>query len=286
MPLPPIVQAVWDAGEVVVRWVGSAWEPYPAIADPTEQRRLVLRAVRECAPDEWKEACREQFTFEEVDGKLREYLWFVVFLCWFLFPLLAFAEIVPWWRVRRALIRNHRQWLAESDPLVTQIVLEGDVRRVFKALPRKHRNQLKSVIKELDEVHRHWDDFHMKLQVVYSQLHSDSSALMARRNDLAARISLEKDPVTLGSLERQLRSLDGEMEARAGLETWRNRLEAGREECTQGLLHLKSRLALLTASGPGMQSIPIEEAATELHAFNARLAQTQAATEEVLRLGA
>lgn len=256
------------------------------ILNDESQRRLVLRAAKECAPELFKRLRVSQPTFAELDKQLRETVLAGLIFVWTLFiPVAACLELVPLWRLRRAIGRNWSAWLVESDPEVAQLLVEGAIRRVLRGLPRSRRREARGVGRELERISRHWSDFHQKLTLLRGMLHAAPEAeLAAGHTELARRIAEEPDGMTRASLSRQLQAIEGQQQARRELLAWQTRLEAAQGECTQSLLHLRSRLTLLAASGGAPELAAVGEATADLQAVNASLSASQAATEEVLRL--
>jgi hypothetical protein len=257
----------------------------PAL-DEEMQRRLVLQAAREYAPETFKRLRGNQPTFAELEKELRETLWAGILFCWTIFiPIAAWLEAAPLWRIRRGVFRHWENWLDETDPEVTQLIVEGAIRRILRKLPRPRRREARGVSRELDRISRHWSDFQAKLELLNSVLRaSPEASLEAERDDLAERVAAEADPMTRTSLRRQFQALEGRLEAHRDLRAWEARLQAAQGECTHSLLHLRARLTLLVASGGAPQLASLSQAAADLQALNARLSAAQAATEEVLRL--
>jgi hypothetical protein len=256
------------------------------ILNEESQRRLVLRAAKECAPEVFKRLRLSQPTFTELDKQMRETVLAGLLFVWTLFiPFAACLELVPLWRIRRAIGRNWSVWLVEADPEVAQLIVEGAIRRVLRDLPRSRRREARGVWRELDRISRHWNDFHRKLTLLRGVLYAaPEEELEASRREMALRIAEEPDAMTRASLGRQLQAIEGQQQARHELLAWQARLEAAQGECTQSLLHLRSRLTLLAASGGATELAAVGEATADLQAVNANLSAAQAAAEEVLRL--
>jgi len=262
--------------------------PLPTDLDETSQRRLVLQAARSCAADEIGDLREKQLTLSGLDAEIREHGWLLLFFFWFPFASIPiFLGLLPLWRIRNTIRSRWREMLPAPDPECSLWVAEGDIRRILKALPRSQRKQAREVTRELQRVTRHWAEFQRKLEAARLVLGSASGrSLSDQHAALLARLELESDPPTLASLQRQERALAGQIAAHATLETWRGRLEAAQEECGQSLLHLRSQLALAAATGGTTRPETVLEAASGLQALNDHLGATQAAAEEVLRLGA
>ena len=90
--------------------------------------------------------------------------------------------------------------------------------------------------------------------------------------------------MVLASLQRRLEDLEGRRRAFSDIATWEARLKAAQEECDESLLHLRARLSLLGSAALVGEAEAVTEMAGAVQSINSRLAATQDASEEVLRL--
>jgi hypothetical protein len=260
----------------------------PRDLEENVQRRLVLQAARECAPDHLRALRAEQPTLAQLDRKMNENFWVGLMLFWTFFgPIAAGAEWLALRRIRQAVRANWAAWTAEPDPECEFWVLEGDVRRIVRRLPWSRRREKQEILRELGRVSRHRTAFQEKLEVVRAELRAaPKEELEKQQQALRERLERETDPLTQASLQRQLRAVEGHLEARQSLVAWGKRLKAAREECAGSLAHLRSRLSLLAAAGDHPEARLIEAASAELQAINSQLSAAQSASEEVLQLHA
>jgi hypothetical protein len=257
---------------------------FPPGVDEPAQRRLILRAAKECAPDRVGDFRKHAFTFPGFDAHLREQAWAVALLFWMIFPLFCVTEIALLWRIRRAVSDNWEVWAAERDPDCEMWALEGEIRRCLKQLPRSCKKQARQIDQELKRVALHWSDFARKLEIVNGALSSAPQGMLeTRQQELEQRVREESDAVSRASLERSLAAVNGQLHAGEKLRVWRTRLDAARSECIDRLAQMRSQLALsVTTSELGQ----IGEGAASLEALNRHLGATQDAAEEVLQLRA
>lgn len=257
--------------------------------DDDVQRRVILQAAKAGGRDVLNDYRSEQPTLAELRSETSQTFWlcfasgFILFFPWLALPFLT----LPKWRV---LSRAQRDWLTlstMSDPECEHLVLVGSVRRLLGTLPRSMRRQSKEIARELDAISRQWQGLRERRERLEAVIAAGGAAdLERRRADLTARIELEPDAVVRGSLESQLRALDGQQSATRDLTVWRERLAAAQEECTQNLLHLRARLSVLAASGGLREAAVVAEASATLQQINTRLTAAQDAVEEVLHVSA
>src|SRR5262245_39001358 len=119
------------------------------ILSEESQRRLVLRAAKETAPEVFGRLRQSQPTLAELDKQMRETVLAGLLFIWTLFiPVAALMELIPLWRIRRAISRHGPAWLAEPDAEVAQLIVEGAIRRVLRHLPRSRRREARGVGRE------------------------------------------------------------------------------------------------------------------------------------------
>ncbi len=255
--------------------------------DPDTQRRLILQAAKELNADTFRELSTSQPTLDELRSEFNQNLWICIIsgiFCFFPWLYLPFL-IPPYVRLRSQLRNNWRQYQRQVDPECAHLVLVGDIRRQLGSLPRAERRRLKEVRAELERTASVWSDLQSRLERIRSAAGSARSEDLAQmRQSLALRLAKEEDAVTRSSLERQLDAMQGRQRAMEDMERWTTRLGAAQEECTQALMHLRSRIALLTATGGSQQAAAVAETAAALHTINASLTAAQEASEEVLRI--
>jgi hypothetical protein len=259
----------------------------PPDLDAESQRRLVLQAVREVCPDELGGYRKKQPTFEEFSRELTQDFWVTLFLIWLPFVSIPMGlDLLARWRVKKALESGWGKWLARPDPECEVWVLEGDIRRLLKQLPRSHKRQRKEIERELQRVTEHWSENQKKLVALRETYQAMSEArLLQRGAEAAERLRTADDPLTTATVEREMRAIDAQFEARRAIEAWIERLEAAQAEATACLSNLRAQLTLTLAGGAMPELSGVSEVATTLHTLNTNLAATQSATEEVLQLG-
>lgn len=256
--------------------------------DEETQRRIILQAAKACGADTFNEFKKKQPTIAELDNELRETFWVGLFFVWTIFlPILLALGSVSEIRVRNMAWANWRQWLTSVDPECSMLVIEGDIRRILRKLPRRNRRQAREITRELERVMSYWSDLNEKSEMLARSFPVTSEAeLNHRQINLVERINRESDMIVLASLQRQVQAIEGQREALRNLTLWRARLETAREECRQSLLHLRSQLMLMVASGGSLENAAFTEATTTLQQLNESLSATQNAVEEVLRISA
>lgn len=257
--------------------------------DEETQRRLVLQAAKVCGEDTFKDLQKRQPTVAKLDSDIHTDFWLSAMLCWtFWAPIFCLWEAHSLWKVRRLLRKDWKDLLAQTDRECAHLVLAGDIRRILDRLPRSQRRQKREIAREIERVSRHWSDLNVRIGRLDGTLRALPSVevLENQQDALAARIAQETDPMVLASLHNQIQALEGQRQARRDLEVWRVRLEASQQECTQSLLHLRSRLTLLLAAGEASENVAIAEATATLQQINTNLTSAQEAAEEVLRMGA
>ena len=249
-----------------------------------DQRRVLLQAAKETAADQYDRARKSHWTLEDLDREMRDAAIVAVLLCWTVFvPLIALADIVPLYRLRRRAKENWREWLDNPDPECAYDVVDGAIRKTIRSLSWRQRRQVRPVSRELDQIRRHWRDFDEKLRGVREQLGGELD-VDGELAELQSRREAEADPLLRESLARQIKALEGQAEARQSLVTWKRRLASAQAECEQTLRHLRSRLALMAASAGDPVAV-VGDATQGLRAVNTQLASTQSAAEEVLHIG-
>ncbi len=257
--------------------------------DESVQRRIVLQAARQISPDLFKQWRAQPLTLRELDDSLRN--WSIFLLIGAVFTagltLLGFFGLLPnHVRVKRILAENGSEWVRHPDPECAHLILVHDLRRLLRGMPRRLRRQVRGAARDLERVARAWEDLNQRLQRIEEAGQGEEVLveLDAKIAEIRARIKAEEDPVTLGSLESQLAAVEGRRSAATNLEKWRIRLHAAQQECTESLLHLRSRLALLASAGGEEESAALADTTRALTELSQRLSAVQDATEEVLQL--
>jgi len=259
-----------------------------------DQRRLVLRAAREEAPALLRSLRERPPTLGDLGDRLRSQMLtlagsFLGLVLCPLIPVFVWMDVLPKIRalrhVRRAVRLNWRSWLREEDPVVAYWLLEGDVRRLISALPRRRRRLARDIVAEVDRIAQHWAEFHRKLELLDRALETGTEAqLEARRARLEARRELESDAVSRESQRRQLEALSAQIETRAHLAAWRGRLQNAEAECVESLSQLRAQITLMATVGEAPDQALTLEVTDRLRDLNRNLTATQLAAEEVLQL--
>jgi hypothetical protein len=260
---------------------------WPAGLDETTQRQLILRAVKQCAPDRIDEFRAKQLTFNDLDRELRENGWVAAIFCWLLLPVLALIEVSLLLRLRNTVASNAKIWLDNPDPECEMWTCVAAVRSTLKRVPRRARPAARPIHAELKRVEKHWADLDKRLATIDQALGALSgSGLPAKREALVAQIAAETDDTTRGTLERSLIAVEGQLATRETLDTWRRRLRSAQSECLEGLARLSSHLALLAASDHAIAAPPMAQVTENLQSINLNLSSMQEASEEVMTLQA
>ncbi len=265
-----------------------------------QQRRLILRSAREVAPKQYRLFLSTQPSLAEMERDFRRRTgWYVAgsvvglfspCLLW-VAPTLWFVTVAPLRKVRGHAIRNWRTLVGDpvtpEDAEVEVALLAGGIRRQLRRLTHEHHAQRERVTEELQRAEKHWREFKEKQSQVEAMLRTTTlESLEYRRSEIEARIELEEDHVVLASLRRRLSAVSGQIEAFRGLDRWSSRLDAAMLECTESLQELRCQLTLLSASGTAAYQAAYQAASEDLRDLNQHMSATQAASEEVLRLGA
>jgi hypothetical protein len=210
----------------------------------------------------------------------------LVFLAVFVLPPLA-SGIALLWSARN--LRRKGKALAPSlltprslDP-VTQV--EREIRQLLKLLTGPYREAAGRLVRELDELLRRHREMERRLSALSVMANSLPGAeLDGQQALLRERMGTERDAVILASLQKQLRGIEGQIEARESVETSCARLKAARDASLNTLLCLKAELLALSASTSDRGREALEAETGDLRELHAELHQTRLATEEVLRI--
>jgi len=265
----------------------SARTIWPAGLDEATQRRLIFRAVKQCAPDRIAEFRGKLLAFNDLDREVRENAWVIAIFCWALFPLLALGDVALLLRIRSAVAANSEAWLADPDADCEMWGFVATVRRTLKGLPRRSRGAAKPIHGELKRVEKHWDDLTKRLTTIEQALGAmPEPGLVTKQRDLSERIAGEADETTRSALSRSLAAVESQLATRAMLETWRRRLRSAQSECLESLARMSSHLALLAASDAAISAPPLAQATENLQSINLNLSSIEEASEEILQLGA
>src|SRR5438128_10030907 len=133
--------------------------PYGDITnlDEDTQRRIVLQAAKQSGPDVLRDLRRKQPTLKEVDSEISTNFWvcfiggFFLFFPWIILPFV----VRPLWKVRQAIRKDWRLFLAVPDAECEHLALAGAIRREIKRLPRPLRRSAREIARELDRIDQH-----------------------------------------------------------------------------------------------------------------------------------
>lgn len=255
--------------------------------DESRQRRLVLTAVSSVAPDRLPAFRKRQPTFAEFDLETRENSWMLLVFGWALIGLLALEDILPSLRIREAIRQNWRDWLDQPHPDCERWILEGDLLRLLNSLPRRQRKVIRGLEREIRQLGRHADEISKQLAAVEQKLRAVASDdLQSRLAVLRDRYAGESDPVTAGTLERQIRSIEGQMEAGRIIDERCRRLQGALGEQMETLRHLYTRLTVLATGNVAGEEVLFSEACQEIQSVVGELSALQQAEEELVRVRA